>query len=239
MVVMTRARTTLALVALALGVSGSLQPADAQVSDRVSFLMKISIDPSVGGTAIGAASGTIDGVPVSIDEASWTDTHSERSPLFEVGVAVRTGDRAEILGLFNYGRAGADVETIGDVGGAPLAATLDHYQFWGLEGGIRFRPASGVGPYVTVAGGFRRVSKIQARLRVDSAVREVTAYDASIVPSFAVGGGMLWGGDDFAMGFEVALRYAGSPAVPAGQALQPASDAGARWSLPVGLVFRF
>ena len=38
---------------------------------------------------------------------------------------------------------------------------------------------------------------------------------------------------------EVALRYAGSPAVPAGRTVEPASGAGARWSLPVGLVMRF
>jgi hypothetical protein len=83
------------------------------------------------------------------------------------------------------------------------------------------------------------VSEIKARLRVDSTIRAVTGYEASTVPSFAVGGGVLWGGDDFALGFEVALRYAGSPSVPEGRAFEPASDAGARWSLPVGLVLRF
>ena len=83
------------------------------------------------------------------------------------------------------------------------------------------------------------MSEIQARLRVEAATRAVTGYEASTVPSFAVGGGVLWGGDDFAMGFEVALRYAGSPEVPAGRTVEPASGAGARWSLPVGLVMRF
>jgi hypothetical protein len=237
--IMTGPRTTLTLAVLALGVSGSLQPADAQLTDPVSILVKISVDPSVGGTAIGAASGTIDGVPASIDEASWTDTHSEKSPLFEAGVAFRAGDLTEILGLFNYGRAGANANTIGDVGGVPVNAVFDDYEFWGLEGGVRLRPAAGVGPYATFTGGFQRVSEIQARLRVEAATRAVTGYEASTVPSFAVGGGVLWGGDDFAMGFEVALRYAGSPAVPAGRTVEPASGAGVRWSLPVGLVMRF
>jgi hypothetical protein len=235
---MTSPRRTLTLAVLALGVSGSLQPAAAQV-DPFTFLVKMSVDPSVGGTAIGAASGTIEGVPASIQKASWTDTHSEKSPLLEAGGAFRAGDFAEILGLFNYGRAGADADAIGEVGGVPLVAIFDDYEFWGLEGGVRVRPASGVGPYATFTGGFRRVNEIQARLRVDSTVRTVTGYEASTVPSFAIGGGMLWGGDDFAIGFEVALRYAGSPKVPAGRALEPASGAGARWSLPVGLVFRF
>jgi hypothetical protein len=209
------------------------------VADPVSILVKISIDPSVGGTAIGAASGTIDGVPASIDEASWSDTHSARSPLLEAGVAFRAGDVVEILGLFNYGRAGANAEIIGEVGGVPLVASFDHYEFWGLEGGVRWRPASGVGPYATFTGGFRRVNEMQARLRADSTIRAVTGYVASTVPSVAVGGGVLWGGDDFALGLVVALRYAGSPDVPAGGALAPASGAGARWSMPIGLVMRF
>ena len=230
---------TLALAVLALGISGSLQPADAQVSDSVSVLLKISIDPSVGGTAIGAASGTIDGVPASIEEASWTDTHSEQSPLFEAGVAFRAGDVAEILALFNYGRAGADTVTIGEIGGNPLTVSFDPYEFWGLEGGVRLRPASGIGPYATFTGGFRRVSEIRALLSTGSTVRAVTGYDASTVPSLAFGGGILWGSDDFAIGFEVALRYAGAPSVPSGLALEPASDPGARWSLPIGVVFRF
>jgi hypothetical protein len=232
-------RTTLVLAVLGLGLAGCFQPADAQ--DRVTVLLKISIDPSVGGTAIGAASGTIDGVPASIDEASWTDTHSERAPLFEAGLGVRAGELAEILALFNYGRAGAagDIATIGQVGGAPLTASFDNYEFWGLEAGLRLRPASGIGPYGTFTGGFRRVSEIRALLRTNSTIRTVTGYEASTVPSFAFGGGMLWGSDEFAMGFEVALRYAGAPSVPAGQALEPASDAGSRWSLPVGVVIRF
>jgi hypothetical protein len=138
---MTNTRRTLALAVLALAICGSLQSADAQESHAVSILLKISIDPSVGGTAIGAASGTIDGVPASIEEASWTDTHSERSPLFEAGVGFRAGEFAEILGLFNYGRAGAetDIDTIGDVGGVPVTASFDDYEFWGLEGGVRLR----------------------------------------------------------------------------------------------------
>ena len=125
------------------------------------------------------------------------------------------------------------------MGGVPLRASFDDYEFWGLEGGVRLRPGSGVGPYATITGGFRRVSEIQARLQTDSTIRAVTGYEASTVPSVAVGGGMLWGSAGFAMGVEVALRYAGAPTAPAGRALEPDSDAGARWSLPIGLVVRF
>jgi hypothetical protein len=50
-------------------------PAEAQVRG-VSFIIKISAEPSIGGTAIGAASGSVNGSPVSIPETSWTKTHS-------------------------------------------------------------------------------------------------------------------------------------------------------------------
>ena len=212
-------RTIVTVFVFAVGILGNPQRAHAQVSN-VTVLLKISIDPSVGGTAIGAASGLLDGVPASIEEAAWTDTHSERSPLFEAGLAFRSGDFAEILGLLNVGSAGADTDaySIGEVGGVPLLAAFDDYEFWGLEGGVRLRPASGVGPYATFTGGFRRVSEIQARLRVGSTFLATTGYEASTVPSFTAGGGILWGSDDFAMGFEVALRYAGSLKVPAGRA---------------------
>lgn len=231
--------TTVVSAGLILVLSGALQPAEAQLTDTISILLKISADPSVGGTAIGAASATIGGIPASIDEASWADTHSRRSPLFEGGVGIRAGQFAEILGLFSYGRAGADSDAIGELGGVPLTASFDDYEFWGLEGGVRLRGSSGMGPYATLTGGFRRVSEIGALLRAGDMVAAVTGYEASVVPSVAFGGGMLWGTEDFAMGFEVALRYAGAPSVPTDRALEPASGAGARWSLPLGLVFRF
>jgi hypothetical protein len=227
------------MVLLVTGLSGSLQPARAQGLDPVALIAKISVDPSVGGTAIGAAAGTIDGVSASIDEASWADTHSSASPLFEAGVGIRAGSFAEILGLFNYGRAGAGDSSTGEVGGVPLLASFDNYEFRGLEGGVRVRRASGVGPYATFTAGVRWVNELRARLRVDTTVRTVTVYKGSAVPSFAFGGGMLWGDDGFAIGFEAALRYAGSPDVPADRAFQPADGAGSRWSLPIGLVFKF
>jgi hypothetical protein len=59
------------------------------------------------------------------------------------------------------------------------------------------------------------------------------------VPAIAFGGGMLWGDRGFAIGLEVAVRYAGAPSKPSNPTLTPASGAGARWSLPVGIVFKF
>jgi len=236
---MTRILRMLVLVSTTLGVLGTLQPAAAQVSDNVSILVKLSIDPSVGGTAIGAASGTVDGVPFVIDEASWSDTHSRSSPLFEGGVGLRAGDFAEVLALFNYGRAGANADAIGNIGGSPLLASFDAYKFWGLDGGIRLRGVSGMGPYVSFTGGFRRIQELQARLVSDRELASVVVYEGSAVPSFSVGAGILFGNQGFAMGVEAGVRYAGAPSVPGDRTLEPASGAGSRWSVPIGLVVRF
>lgn len=236
---MRRMLRTLALVAAAQVLSGALHPAHAQIADNVGLIVKISADPSIGGSAIGGASGAINGVPVSVLDSPWADTHSQAAPLFEAGVGVRAAEWVEVLGLVNYGRAGASADTIGEIGGTPIDASFDDYKFWGLEGGLRVRPPSGVGPYGTFTAGFRHVGDLNVRLVAGSTVRAVSGYEASTVPSFAAGGGMLWGDAGFAMGIEVAIRYAGAPAAAGTVNVTPASDAGARWSLPIGIVVRF
>ena len=215
----------------------------------ISFIIKISAEPSIGGTAIGAATGSLNGSSVSIPETSWTKTHSQRSPLFEGGVGIAAGKAIDILALVNYGHAGADSNQVGQVGNLPVTAALDDYKYWGLEGGARIRRQSGVGPYASVTAGFRRVSAINAVLTTTTVTRSAAVYDASNVPTFAFGGGMLWGVQSIALGFEVAVRYAGAPSrpnstglptVPPGATtLTPASGAGSRWSLPVGVVIKF
>ena len=143
---MTKTRTTswLALMALVLFVSSTT--AEAQVR-AVSFIIKISAEPSIGGTAIGAATGSLNGSSASIPETSWTKTHSDRSPLFEGGVGIAAGKKIEVLALVNYGHAGANGSQVGQVGGLPVTATLDDYKYWGIEGGARMRRPSGFGPY--------------------------------------------------------------------------------------------
>ena len=243
---MTHTRRTSLLILLALAFGGSLTPAQAQAR-RVSFLINIAAEPSIGGTAIGAATGTANGATISIPETSWSKTHSDRSPLFEGGVAVAAGQTLDIVALVNYGHAGAKGTQVGQLGGLPVTAALDDYTYWGVEGGAHVRRASGLGPYVRITAGFRRVSAIDARLSTTTLTSTAAVYAASNVPTFAFGGGMVWGDQSFALGFEVAVRYAGAPAtvsslmlptVP-GTTLTPASGAGSRWSLPVGVVLRF
>jgi hypothetical protein len=242
---MKNVRTIAAGALAALGLFACSAPAFAQVHG-LSFIIKVAAEPSIGGTSIGAASGTINGSPVSLPQASWTKTHSERSPLFEGGVSVRAAQSADIVAFVDYGHAGATGSLVGQVGNVQLNATLDDYTYWGMEGGVRFGHPSGIGPYATVTAGFRRVSEIQASLTAVALTHASRIYDASVVPVFAIGGGILWGDRSFGIGIEIAVRYAGAPSspsplptTPGGDTVQFASGAGARWSLPVGLVLRF
>ena len=59
------------------------------------------------------------------------------------------------------------------------------------------------------------------------------------MPTFCVGGGILFGDRGFALGVEVAVRYAGAPGQARTQSVIPAEGAGVRWSLPIGLVLKF
>jgi uncharacterized membrane protein HdeD (DUF308 family) len=246
---MTARRVAQAMsVVLAIGFAGSPTPAEAQMRG-VSFIVNISAEPSIGGTAIGAATGTINGSTISVPEASWTVTHSQRSPLFEGGVAVPVTSHVDIVAFVDYGHAGAKGEQVAQLAGAPVTLVLDDYNYWGVEGGAHLRRASGVGPYARVTAGFRRVSRIQANVTTVTLTSSVPVYDASVVPVFAFGAGMLFGDQQFAFGVEAAVRYAGAPAAassannptvpPGGTSLSRASGAGARWSLPIGVVFRF
>ena len=228
------------MAAVVLGLGGAVTPASAQVNQGIHFIVKISADPSVGGTAIGAATGTINGVPVTVNEASWSETHAKQSPLFEGGIAIAAGRAMDVLALFNYGHAGGNAGVlIGSVGGTPVSANFDDYNFFGGEAGIRLRRSSGLGPYAMAAGGFRRISAIEARLFTASSAAAVTGYEASVVPTFAFGGGVLFGGRDLSLGLEIGVRYAGAPKAGSSLAVTPASGAGSRWSLPVGIVFVF
>jgi hypothetical protein len=235
---MTHIRTSLVLAILALALCGTVQPAEAQLANMF-IMIKIADEPSVGGTALGGASGTINGTPISIPEKSWADTHSQKSPLFEGGVGFPAGRSADIVALVNYGRAEGNGKTVGDLAGTPVTAIIDNYTFWGMEGGAHLRTPSGVGPYGRITAGFRHVSAIGVGLTTISLTSASPVYSASIVPTFAFGGGFLFGDRGTAFGIEVDVRYAGPPSAASGQTLVPASGAGARWSLPIALVVKF
>jgi hypothetical protein len=216
-------------------------PAFAQVEQRVSLTVKVALDPSLGGNVTTAGHAVISGVPATFTGTRWSDSHSKNSPLFVVDVGHGVGSRIEVLGGFEYGRAGADLVTVGTVPSGPLSASFDTYQFWGLEGGVRFGLRQGHGAYGVVNGGFRRVSDMSATFTATGLAASRAFYDGSAVPTFGLGGGFIFGsGDGFGIGLEVAVKYAGSlTAASASPELSAVNTAGERWSLPVSIVLRF
>jgi hypothetical protein len=180
-------------------------------------------------------------VPAVFTGTAWSDSHSKNSPLFVVDVGSGVGSRIEVLGGFEYGRAGADLVTVGTVPSGPLSASFDTYQFWGLEGGVRIGLREGHGAYGVVNGGFRRVSDMSATFTATGLTASRAFYDGSAVPTFGFGGGFIFGSSaGFGIGLEVAVKYAGSlTAATASPELSAVNNAGERWSLPISIVLRF
>src|SRR5262245_9534726 len=188
----------------------SVTPALAQSNGRVSLTVKIALDPSIGGTILSSGNTIIAGNPAAITETKWTDSHSKNSPLFAADVGYPVSPALEVLGGFEYGRASADLVTIGSVPSGALSASFDAYQFWGIEGGVRVG-APRQGGYVLVTGGFRRISDLTALLTAPGVAANKAFYDGSAVPSFGFGGGYLFAsGAGFSVGLEVDVKYAGS-----------------------------
>lgn len=215
-------------------------PAIAQSDGRASVTFKIALDPSVGGTVVSAGNAVIAGVPATITQTGWSDSHSKNSPLFVADIGITVASRVEAIGGFEYGHASADLVTIGAVPSGPLSASFDAYQFWGLEGGVRFGLHQGHGAYGVVTGGFRHVSDLSAILSATGLTTSRAFYEGSAVPAFGFGGGFLFGSSGFGVGVEVGVRYAGGlKAAAASPELSAVNTSGERWSLPIGIVVRF
>lgn len=217
---------------------GGWRPAFAQADRRASLTVAIAIDPSIGGNVTSASAATINNVPLVINETSWTDSHSESSPLFSIDFGYEVGRRAEALVGFEYGHAGADLVTVGSVGTTAASASFSPYEFWGLEGGVRVGLNKGRGAFGAVTVGFRHVSAIAATFSAQGLLtggRDF--YDGSAVPSFGFGGGFIFGSTNVGIGFEAGVKYAGS--LKAASPALPAASAGERWSVPIGILLRF
>jgi hypothetical protein len=224
-------RLTIGVAVLAAVLFAEPRTAGAQ---PIGLFAKIAFDPSIGGTMHSSGSGIVNGASLSLSEQSWTDTHTQQSPLFVGGIHFTVAPGASALVGFEYGRAGADTTTLGTAGGQDIRAEFDSYQYWGLQGGLR---AGGrTGPYGTAMFGFRHVNEIQVTTNV-AGLAKADFYKASNVPSFGFGGGYMFG----FIGVEVMAQYAGgltaSRSAPA--LFQTVADDGARWSLPISLVVGF
>ena len=231
----TRSVTSIA-VFMAAVLCGTVAPASAQ--SGITATIKIAFDPSIGGTMHGAGTGTANGVALAVPEQTWTDTHAENSPLFVGGVEIPFSSDVHALANVEYGRAGADVISIGTANGQDLSAEFDPYKFWGLEAGVRVGGAGRSGPYGIATIGFRQVSELRLTVVTPGLLGTGGFYDGSTVPTFGFGGGFMFG----SIGVEVMAKYAGSLTAAADVGapfVTSLANAGERWSLPISLVLRF
>jgi hypothetical protein len=233
-----RTGTRVCLIGL-LAVFSGVDAAYAQIDQRVSFTVKIALDPSIGGSVTSAGPATVSGAPAVFTETKWTESHSKSSPLFVADVGYNVAPLIEVLGGFEYGRAGANAVKVGTVPSGDLTSSFSTYQFWGLEGGVRVGLHEGHGVYGLVTGGFRRVSELSAIFTAPGITSNRGFYDASAVPALGFGGGILLPAGGVGVGFEVCVKYAGSLTPAASPELAAVNNTGARWSLPISLVLRF
>jgi hypothetical protein len=221
------------IVAISLVVASSVRAQDG----RISISAAIAVDPSLSGTVLTpgtAGAQTFTGT-------KWTESHSTNSPLFEADLGYTVAPRTEIIGGFEYGRAGSNLLTVGSQLGAPLNASFSPYQFWGFNGGVRVGLDHGHGGYGVATFGFRQVSSMDMTLTQPGFTSIRSLYDSTTAPSFGFGGGYLFGASSgIGFGLEIGFKYTGAltPAA-ASPELSAINAESARWSLPIGFIVRF
>lgn len=237
------AKSTVVNVSIALLVGVLATPSNARGQGGLSLTLKIAADPSIGGVMQVGAAGTYGGSAVVMRESTWSDTHSNKAPLFVAGLGFGLAPSAEVLANFEYGRVGAVALDIGTVSGQPLRGTFDNYQFWGLETGVRIGRRRGTSPYGIATVGFRHVNEIDGAVTANGQFAFSSFYAASTVPTFGFGGGMVFDIQGFGLGVEAMVKYAGALTPGTldlrGTGLEAINSRGERWSLPISLVFRF
>jgi hypothetical protein len=229
---------------MVLGIAGA---ASAQTkAGAVSATLTVNWDPSIGGTMHAGGSGRVLNLTTLVDEKKWTDTHKQTGMLASAGVGVGLNHMVEAVGNVEFGRNTAQKLQVGTVATLPLFAEFDDLKYWGLNGGARVFLSSGtMSPYVTGTIGFRRISAIGGTFTVPAAAVTLPQpfFDESTVPTFGADVGVLFGKGRAKIGVQAGVHWSGGPtgaaASFAGTGLENLNDAGARLSVPVGVVVRF
>ena len=203
-------------IVMAMAVAVALAPATAQaqgVQGRWSVSFAGGGDFQAGGTVHQGGTGTVLGLPTSVEEKSFGDIY-DAGYRFAFGVGYGVSSNVEVIGNVNFGKSSAkDAVKVGNVAGLDLFGNFKEYKDVGVEGGVRvhFAPGAPVKPYVNLVGGFRRVDAIAPTFSVPAAgvvLSDVPFYDKSTVGTF---------GGDFGLGFPLGanatIRRRGRPPV--------------------------
>jgi len=190
-------------------------------------------------------SGTLQGVPIDLDETSYDDVYG-RMGLFKIGIGYRISPRSEVVGNFVISRSSSEPVTVGRAGaaGAPIVAAFDDYNYWGIEAGQRFYFARvRFTPFLGYNVGINRFDAINGDFAAPAAgfqapivVNDGQFFDSAWAFSFGPTGGVLIGLGPIEVMGEVALRYMGglSDVDPLSEAgLRDINSESSRWSIPI------
>ncbi len=237
----------LSMVALLTPVVARAQ--DEGVKGKVSLSIRGGLETTVNGDLHDSGSGTVLGLPTSVDAKSWNDVYGSFGMVrFGGGIGYGVSENVEVIGNVNYARGSADRLQVGTVAGLALNAEFADYEDLSFEGGLRLHvaAASAVDPYINIVGGIRRVSAIPSTFTVPAAgvtLPDTPFYDDSTVGLFGGDFGIAFNlGRNVSLGGEVGLRWQGGLKDIeglAGTGLENLNDVGERWSLPVSAVLTF
>ena len=212
---------------------------------RLSLSVLWGVDNSFSGNMIKSGSGSLQGVPINLNETAYDDVYG-RMGLFKVGVGYRTSPRSKVVVDFVISRSSSEAVGVGTIGdeNAPVTAVFDDYNYWGFEAGQRFYfTRVRFTPFVGYFVGINRFDAINADfvapaagLQPGVAIDNGQFFDTAWAFSFGPRGGVLIGLGPIEVMGEVALRYMGGlsdvdPLSDAG--LRDINDESSRWSFPV------
>lgn len=234
-------------------------PAAVPVPDEDDFRHRFTISALIGydnqfsGKMITEGSGTFNGQPINFDETTYDEVYGAMG-LFKVGIGYRTSPRSEITANLVISRSSSEPVIVGSIGGenAPVVASFDDYNYWGVEVGqrfyfarVRFTPFLGyyvgINRFDAINGDFAAPAKgTQPAL----SIQDGQFYDSAWAFSFAPIGGMLIGLGPFEVMAQAEFKYMGglSDVDPLSQAgLKDINSESSRWSFPilVGARIRF
>lgn len=225
------------------------QAQDEGVKGKVSITLKGGLETAVNGDLHEGGSGSVLGLPASVEARSWNDVYGAFGVVrFGGGVGYGVSDNVEVIGNLTYGRGSADLLQVGTVAGLALNAEFADYEDFTVEGGLRLHLAAAraFDPYVNIVGGIRLVSAIPSTFSVPAAgvtLADTPFYDDSTVGLFGGDFGIAFNlGRNVSLGGEVGLRWQGALQDIeglAGTGLENLNDGGQRWSLPVSAVLNF
>lgn len=236
---MSTRRTVMAVAAAGALFAGT---ASAQgIEGRWSVAFQGGTDLELGGDVHDGGSGTVLGLPTSVEARSFGDVYdpSFRGQL-EIGYGISPDSEVFLRGT--YYKMKSDTLQVGTVAGLALQADFSDYEEWGGEIGYRryFQPEKPFKPYIGVLAGLRFVSELPSTFSVPAAgvvLEDVPFYDSSTVGVFGLDIGFSYDvSESVALGIETGPRYqTGLNDIEglAGTGLEPINDVGSRWSMPV------